>query len=87
MLSVHYLQPWGQIKKKIKKKKIVKKKSEKVSARKEIFSSKHLFGIQQDLNLSNKQKKKGFQENVDIHSHLLDDFFDEIQTSYVLCTC
>ena len=27
----------------------------KVSARKEVFSSEHLFGIQQDLNLSNKQ--------------------------------
>ena len=30
-------------------------KCQKVSARKETFSSEHLFGIQHDLNLSNKQ--------------------------------
>ena len=59
-----------------------------------------MFGIQQDLNLSNKQAivlaqdlrlatgsgaavEKGFQENLVIHSHVLDDLFDEIQISYV----
>ena len=71
-----------------------------VSARKEIFSSKHLFRIQQDLNLSNNKTivlaqdlrlatgsreavELGFQENLVIHSHVLDDLLDEIQISYV----
>ena len=78
----------------------MKKKCEQVSSKKEIFSSEHLFGIQQDLNLSNNQiivlaqdlrlatgsraaAEKGFQENLVIHSHVLDDLFDEIQISYV----
>lgn len=76
------------------------KKCETVTARKEIFASKHLFGIQQDLNLSNKQTialaqdlrlvtgsrtavEKGFQEKIVIHSHVLDELFEEVKLSYV----
>ena len=76
------------------------KKCEKATVRKEIFTSEHLFGMQQDLNLSNKQTivlaqdlrlatgsktavEKGFQENIVIHSHVLDDLFEELKISYL----